>query len=283
MSGSKTKAAPIIDLLPMMNLMAILFPFLLSMAVFQKMGIVEINMPERSAIDMNGPPPENVDDQKLNLTIAITQSYVAIWARGGELPRMYVKEMLEYRCKKDTANHVVDPSVTKSVKCENGDSATINDIEIMNMYFLDKKAENDPGRLIPAVYTEFDSLLLKDAGTPEKDGAMPNVFAAASELSVGSKVMTLEPNVVQEMSSKTGHDLKKGMLALSKVKADYLKATDVLSWKLLSIHERFKDMEDADNIIVVADDNVQFDKVIQIMDAARGAGFWNIQLAKLGG
>ena len=42
-------------------------------------------------------------------------------------------------------------------------------------------------------------------------------------------------------------------------------------------------MPDVDNIIILADDKVVFDKVIHVMDVAREAGFYNIQLAKLGG
>jgi biopolymer transport protein ExbD len=285
MSHSKTKNAPIIDLLPMMNLMAILFPFLLSVSVFQKMGIVEVNMPERSPVDMNqeAPPP---DDQKLNLTIAVTQSYVTVWARGGELPRMFTKEMLTYRCKEDTAYIEVDPVVQKSkgpVKCLSGAEATMGDIDQIHMYFLDRKAENDPGRLVPAVYTETDSLMMRDPGFPDKDNTLPSLFASKSELSAGQSVMTLEPDRVQTMSTKHGHELKKGQLSIGATKESFLRVTDVLSWKMQSIHKRFAEMEDADNIIIVADDNVQFDKIIQVMDAARGAGFWNIQLAKLGG
>jgi len=284
MSHGKTKSAPNIDLLPMMNLMAILFPFLLSVSVFQKMGIVEINMPERSAINMDQPPPPDPDDQKLNLTIAVTQSYVTVWAHGGELPRMFTKEMLVYRCKNDTANIQVDPAAQKGpVKCLSGVEATLGDIDQINMFFLDRKSENDPGKLIPAAYSETDSLLMKDPGFPDKENTLPNVFASKSEMSSGTKVMTLEPDAIQEISTKLGHEVHKGQMPLRGVKDSYLKVTDVLAWKMQSIHKRFANMDDADNIIIVADDNVQFDKIIQVMDAARGAGFWNIQLAKLGG
>jgi biopolymer transport protein ExbD len=42
-------------------------------------------------------------------------------------------------------------------------------------------------------------------------------------------------------------------------------------------------LDDVDNIIIVANDDTQFDKIIQLMDRAKEAGFSKINLAKLGG
>jgi biopolymer transport protein ExbD len=64
---------------------------------------------------------------------------------------------------------------------------------------------------------------------------------------------------------------------------DYLSGYDMLASTLISINDRFGDLPDAQNIIVLADDKIVFDKVINVMDVAREAGFFKIQLAKLGG
>ena len=51
----------------------------------------------------------------------------------------------------------------------------------------------------------------------------------------------------------------------------------------MKVKERFKDADDADNIIIAAENQVMYDKIIQIMDAARSADFPNISIAKLRG
>lgn len=66
-----------LDLLPIMNLFSILIPFLLSVAVFQKIAIVPTSMPER------GDPPasEPIDfDQSLGLSLFLTQTSIKLWA-----------------------------------------------------------------------------------------------------------------------------------------------------------------------------------------------------------
>ena len=58
---------------------------------------------------------------------------------------------------------------------------------------------------------------------------------------------------------------------------------DLIAKDLIAIHTQFIDLEDVDNIIVVANDDTQFDKIISLMDRAKSAGFAKVNLAKLGG
>ena len=62
-----------------------------------------------------------------------------------------------------------------------------------------------------------------------------------------------------------------------------LSAYDLIAKDLIAIHTQFIDLEDVDNIIIVANDDTQFDKIIQLMDRSKEAGFSKINLAKLGG
>ena len=48
------------------------------------------------------------------------------------------------------------------------------------------------------------------------------------------------------------------------------------------MHEKFAEMEDGDKVILLSDDDVVYDKVIAVMDVAREAGFYQVQLAKMG-
>jgi biopolymer transport protein ExbD len=66
---------------PFMNLMAVLIPFLLSVAVFTKLAILEIYLPPPS-----DQPPESssIEEDKLLLTITITERGL-ITANGNEI------------------------------------------------------------------------------------------------------------------------------------------------------------------------------------------------------
>jgi biopolymer transport protein ExbD len=60
-----------------------------------------------------------------------------------------------------------------------------------------------------------------------------------------------------------------------------LSAYDELKNRLMKVKERYPDAEDAEDIIVAAENEVIYDKIIQLMDVAREAGFPNISIAKL--
>lgn len=250
-----------LDLMPVMNLFSILIPFLLSVAVFQKLAIVEVNMPERSEMNMDQPPPEP-DDQTLSLTVAITDKFFEIWARGGSMPKVYAKEFISYRCNGETETTRVEAA--KPYVCSDGEAADIYDREEIHMYAIAKTSEEDPGTLMEALYSSNDSVLVDGQG---------EFLTDKSVIKPGVRVSTLGEN------SSRALDADKA----AKVRKDYLSAYDALGKTLIGIHNRFVDMPDADNIIILADDKVYFDKIIQTMDVAKGAGFYNIQLAKLGG
>ena len=132
------------------------------------------------------------------------------------------------------------------------------------MFEVARTSEEDPGTLLRAVYNANDSALV--------DGEN-NFFDSKSKVKLGMVVQTLRESSARTLDSKKYKD----------VYEDYRNAYDELAKRLVGIHNKFIDMEDADNIIILADDKIEFDKIIQAMDVSREAGFWNIQLAKLGG
>jgi biopolymer transport protein ExbD len=255
-----------LDLLPIMNLFSILLPFLLSMAVFQKLAIVEVNMPSQSELPPDVETPPIPDDNNLALTIAITDNYLEIWARGGSLPKIFAKEFIDFRCKKDKANQRVDLSQTKieTIKCEDGTPVTIYDKEVIHMFAVHRTSDEDPGTILKAVYNANDSVYF------DANGAF---LSEKSQLKVCGVYRTLDQENTVKIDTKKFNDAK----------VDMRSAYDELALVLIDIHAKFIDLPDADNIIILADDKIVFDKVIQIMDVARESGFYNIQLAKLGG
>src|SRR4051812_1455730 len=101
MKKSKTKKqhAKELDLIPVMNLFSILVVSVISMAQFEKLGILELWLPERGA--PTDAPKNEIDEGLLNLTVIITDKGVTIGAGGGFQPTIYYQEEVEYRSRSD--------------------------------------------------------------------------------------------------------------------------------------------------------------------------------------
>ena len=260
-SIKKLKPAQDLDLMPIMNLFSILIPFLLSMAVFQKMAIVEVFMEQQQ--ESSATPQDPVDNQELNLTLTITDDSFQIWSRAGALPAIFTKEIVEVRCKTDQAAHRHDRSDGKSISCENGEKATMFDYERFLMVSLDKKSEKDPGTPKYTFRNANDSALMNSEREFLEGTASPQV---------GKVYRTLDEENTFRLAAKDFNQMQK----------DYLTAYDELSLVLQNIQSKFVDLPDAEEIIILSDDKLEFDKIIHAMDVAKAAGFHKIQLAKLG-
>ena len=281
------------DLLPAMGLFTILIPMLLSMTSFSKLAIVEVNLPERSMMQMDDQTPPPPDEHALNLSLAITDEYLVIGARGGFQPNVYFKEFWVFRCKSDgqLIKYAAD-DVKKAIssgsapKCKDGSEMDkekyIYDIESIELDMIEKTSEEDAGRLMWGIYTsqsegQPDSVLVDGnsnflALVGEGEGGI-NPPAALKKPGAGVGVATLAQNSTRKLKPEDA----------AKLVVYPLSAYDEISKQLIQIHTAFIDLEDVDNIIIVANDNVQFDKIIQLMDRAKSAGFVKVNLAKLGG
>ena len=255
------------DLLPAMGLFTILIPMLLTMTAFSKLAIVEVNLPERSQMIMDNDVPPPPDEQALNLSLAIANNYLVIGARGGFQPNVYFKEMWTFRCKSD-AQLVTYPmeDVKTAVesghgpKCKDGSEMDkekyLYEIETIELWAIQKESEEDPGKVIWAAYKNDGSAEEAHADSAYVDGA--NNFLSLP----GEGAMGLQKPAALKAPTP-------GMALIAK--------------DLIAIHTQFIDLDDVDNIIIVANDDTQFDKIIQLMDRAKEAGFSKINLAKLGG
>lgn len=281
------------DLLPAMGLFTILIPMLLSMTAFSKLAIVEINMPERSMMQMDNDTPPEPDQQALNLSLAITSDYLVIGARGGFQPNVFFKERWVFRCKSDAqlVSYWMD-DVKSAVesghgpKCKDGSEMDkekyLYEIETIELLAINKESEEDPGRLLWAVYSSQsegmpDSVYVDGNNSflmaqGEGDGGLVQP-SALKKPGAGTVLATLTPNSPRTLKPDVA----------SKNIIYPLSAYDLIARDLIQIHTQFIDLEDVDNIIIVANDDTQFDKIIQLMDRAKEAGFSKINLAKLGG
>ncbi|MBR4679517.1 MAG: biopolymer transporter ExbD [Fibrobacter sp.] len=281
------------DLLPAMGLFTILIPMLLSMTAFSKLAIVEINMPERSMMNMDNETPPEPDQQALNLSLAITSEYLVIGARGGFQPNVYFKEMWTFRCKSDAQLITYAPEDVKSAvesghgpKCKDGSEMDkekyLYEIESIELWAINKESEEDPGRVIWAVYSS-QSENVPDSAYVDGNNAF---LAAPGEGAMGltPPPMLKKPSagaVLATLTPNSARTLKPDVAAKNIIYP--LSAYDLIAKDLIQIHTQFIDLEDVDNIIIVANDDTQFDKIIQLMDRAKEAGFSKINLAKLGG
>jgi biopolymer transport protein ExbD len=60
-----------------------------------------------------------------------------------------------------------------------------------------------------------------------------------------------------------------------------LSAYDEMRNRLMKIKQRYSDVSDANDIILAAENQVAYDKIVQLMDVARAAEFPNIAISKL--
>jgi biopolymer transport protein ExbD len=58
-------------------------------------------------------------------------------------------------------------------------------------------------------------------------------------------------------------------------------AYDLLKSLLVQIRERFPDVEDRNSLIIAADDQIIYDKIIQVMDIARSSNLSEISIARM--
>jgi biopolymer transport protein ExbD len=254
-----------LDLIPVMNLFSILVVTVISMAQFEKLGVLELWLPERSPnTDMSQPPPE---DGLLNLTVVITDKGVTIGAAGGFQPTTYYQEEVEYRSRSD--QHVFRKIWVKGEEVKSptdGKLMSPYERETIMLNTLSKKDSADPGTYLYGVTGPDGNALVDTAG---------NFYTTMPAL--GSPYRIVGDEAVKRMDERT----------LPFCKVEKLSAYQEVARTLESIHKRYSMVEptppDVDDVVILADDDVIYDKVIQMMDACKSAGFDRVALSLIGG
>ncbi len=261
----KAKAKEL-DLLPFMNLFSILIPFLLSVAVFEKLGILELNLPERSEVPPDQPKTQ-VDDQNLNLTVIITNDYLTAGASGGFMPSFYYQEEVEYRSKSDGHRFrelFEDGKVVKSPT--DGKEMTPYEKDKIFLHYLAKQDSADPGEFQMVALNHLDEPLVDTAG---------EFFTRVPQ--AGEQFQIIGEPTLRQMKNNEIHLFKLGKLS----------AYDALArdlWKLqLAASKREEPPADIDKLTILASPKIIYDKIIHVMDAAKYAGFSQLSLSLLGG
>jgi biopolymer transport protein ExbD len=263
--GSKKKhKAKELDLIPVMNLFSILVVTVISMSTFEKMGILELWLPERSD------RPEKLDtppDDLLNLTVVITDKGVTLGAGGGFQPTIFYQEEVEYRSRSD--QHVFRKAFVKGEEVKSPTDGKIMspfERETIFLNVVNKKDSLDPGTYQYSV-VNIEGNALMDTANQWYAQIPPN----------GALYRVVGDETVHKMDPRTA----------SFCKVEKLSAYQEVAKTLESIHMRYSQVDplpaDVDDIVILADENVIYDKVIQMMDAAKQAGFDRVALSLIGG
>jgi Biopolymer transport protein ExbD/TolR len=264
-SSIKSHKARELDLLPVMSLFSILVTIVMSMATFEKLGILELWLPERGPVVANDNPPP--DPLLLNLTVIITNKGITIGAAGGFQPTTYYQEEVEYRSKSDQklfrkvwvpGEQVKSPSDGKVMSPQERETIMLN--------VLSKKDTLDPGTYVYGVVNAEGDYLLDTAG---------NWMTQIPPVGSYFRVVGVE----------TPLRLDPGTANLLKV--EKLSAYQEVARTLEQIHKLYSMRdplpEDVDDVVILADGEIIYDKVIQLMDAAKAAGFDRVSLSLVGG
>jgi len=249
------KEAEDLDLKCFMNLMVVLIPMLLMSAEFAKVAVIDIRLPEaRGSQTQTAQTTQPTEDKsnKLLLTAIITDSVVTLGAKGGFMPSLFYKEFHRYLTR-DGLDTLIEYTPGRMPIHPSGREFTIHERHEIYLYVVDDKRE-----ILRSLHTRFGEMLTNAEGVPVR------------EVNAGDTVWALTNPRRQIVVTNPGDFESKP-----------LSAYDELRNRLMQIKERYRDADDADDIIIAAENEVIYDKIVQIMDAARNAEFPNISIAKL--
>jgi len=254
-----------LDLIPVMNLFSILVVTVISMAQFEKMGVLELWLPERSNTPVVN--KEDIDQGLLNLTVIITNKGVTIGAGGGFQPTIYYQEEVEYRSRSD--QHVFRKVYVTGEEVKSptdGKIMTPYERETIMLNSVIKKDSLDPGTYQYAAIDPDGNAMMDTAG---------NWYATVPALGALYRVV----------GDETLHHMDARNAAFCKV--EKLSAYQEVAKTLEKIHTLYSQRDplpaDVDDVVILADESVVYDKVIQMMDACKSAGFDRVALSLIGG
>ncbi len=278
-----------VDLTCFMNLMVVLIPILLASAEFAKIATIDISLPKgprgaTTATKQTKKPEEEPD--KLVLTVLLSDSAMTLGAKSGFLPSIWYKEYHKYVSKE--TNTIVDMVEYDPAKLDRktmeykelpvdpstGDTLSVHEREEIYLVAM----EDDYKKVKKGWYSkEFNELLTDEKGQPVKSIKPGDVvYALITNMSPVTEEDATETEVTEIVTRR-------------KIKivdpADYreldLSAYDLMKSMLVQVRDRYPDAEDRNDLIIAAENQIIYDKIIQIMDVARSSNLSNVSIAKL--
>jgi len=288
-----------------MALMVCLIPILLASAEFAKIAVIEVTLPRgRGSQTQTTQTQQTEEEQRLLLTVLISDSALTVGAANGFLPSIFYKEFHDYFSRTNGAalsNVLFEPSRLNRETMEY-DNMPINPLsglpftkqdrdEIRLIAYETEVRNNDIHFTTPfmayysiplrdasgRVLRDGNDLIVMENGDPVRSLAVGDVrYALSTQFSTFVLALRDEGDTTEVAARRriTIEDLSH--FELREVSAyDYLKSL------LVQIRERFQDAVDRDDLIIAAENHIIYDKVVQIMDVARSANLPNISIARL--
>jgi hypothetical protein len=240
---------------------------MMSMATFEKLGILELWLPERSQTPQN--QPQDIDEGLLNLTLIITDKGLTVGAAGGFQPTVFYQEEVEYRSRSD--QHVFRKVWVRSEEVRSPTDGKVmtpyeKETIFLNTLKMDDKDSSKPGEFVYAAYNHEDMPMMDTSGNWYKD--VPPVGTLY--------------RVVGDESYRKLDDITRRFCKVTKLSAYYETAK-----MLEQVHKLYEQRDpappDVDDIVILAGEDVIYDKVIQMMDACKAAGYDRVSLSLIGG
>ncbi|MFH1760905.1 MAG: hypothetical protein ABIA63_07370 [bacterium] len=271
-SRKSLQAANDIDMKPCMSLFTILIPFLVACASFSAIKIIDINLPE-TRDDQSSTPKDN-EHEGLLLSIFITDEGIALAAKGAVLPTTYVREehIYEYHIggKKGvtkTFNMIVDSTNKHKLPiAPTGEQMSYFNRIGIELLVITKETEEDTGTLVKAVFNRFGLPMLNKK------------YEIADSIKEGDTLLVLTPEIMNSSTRTTELITPEN---IGEFTYGRLSAYDQLASRLMRIKAIYNMVQDSDEIKLIAEDDVVFDKVVHIMDVCRNYGYPKISLAKI--
>ncbi|MDQ3000036.1 MAG: biopolymer transporter ExbD [Fibrobacterota bacterium] len=255
-----------LDLIPVMNLFSILVVVVISMTTFEKLGVLELWLPERGQAQPE-PNKTDIDESLLNLTVVITNKGVTIGAAGGFQPTIFYQEEIAYRSRSD--QHVFRKVFVAGEEVKSptdGKIMTPYERETIMLNSVVKKDSSDPGTYQYAAISAEGNALMDTAG---------NWYSKLP--AVGELYRVVGDETLRRMDARN----------LPFCKLEKLSAYQEVAKTLEKIHTLYSQKDplppDVDDVVILADEEVVYDKIIQMMDACKSAGFDRVALSLIGG
>lgn len=252
-----------IDLKPFINFLVVLIPVLMLSAEFAKISVINLKLPEGRGSQTNSAvknQPKEDESDKLLLTMIITDSVVTLGAKNGFLPSLFYKEFHRYVSKTDRTVELISEMDLKNPKKFPLNPKTnlpfdVSERQDIMLYVCDENRN-----VVNCLYSKDNIMMTSVEGAPKQ------------AVNAGDTLYTAtNPRRMVVVSNPSDYSVRP------------LSAYDEMKNKLLKISERYKESPDAQDIILAAENQVAYDKIVQLMDTAREAGFPNISIAKLRG
>lgn len=252
-----------IDLKPFINFLVVLIPVLMLSAEFAKISVINLKLPEgrgSNTEEAQTARPLEDESDKLTLTMIITDSVVTIGAKNGFLPSLFYKEFHHYVSAEDrrvdtTIEYDPKNPVKQIVNSKTGKPYKLSERQDILLYVTDENY-----KIIECLYSK-DGFMLTDADGKPLSSVNPG-DAVWLVTNPRRQVVVQDPSIY---------------------KLAPLLAYDEMKNRLMKIKDRYRDARDGEDIIIAAENQVAYDKIVQLMDVARAADFPNISIAKLRG